>query len=202
VARVYLGPGLRGLKDEVVGLADSAGWVGFEDGPVAQDGCWGLVGCLVGSGWDDFLLVVEFRVDHCLAAAFRVGRCPVVWFRVAHCPVVACLVGLDGLAALLAGGRREDDWRVVDSLGCRGNTRVGGRPAVATGREDGSLVGDSASCRRIRDSRRSRVGVGDTRRREDDSPRPRLLPMGRDCSRRRDPIPIPTRPIPRAGCWR
>ena len=97
--------------------------------------------------------------------------------------------------------RLGDDIRVGDSWGdgIPDETKVGDKPAGALGRVAGSRVGDSASCLRNPDDRRNTGAAGDTSRRVDDSRRPRLRPMGRGCSRRRDPIPNPSRPIPRAG---
>ena len=213
VGLVCLGPDRPGLRGEAAGL----------DGFAAQAWWRELVGraeCLAGRA-GEIRWVVVFLVDHCPVVACLVGRHPggefpvghrlVVLFLVGHCPVGACLVGRwvadsrvgrGELAALSAGGNPVGDWRVVDSLGFPDNAMADGRREGGWRRAGDSWAGDNPSCRRIRDSGRNRVVVGGSSRQVGDSRRPRLHPMGRDCSRHRDPIPIPSLPSPRAGCWR
>ncbi len=221
---VWIGLDLRGLMDEVAGLGGFGALAGFEDGAGVPALWWGLVWewelavlveCLAGRCRVVWYPVGRYPVGACrvgrrLAALFLADRCLVDEFLVGQCLVGEFRVGRHRVGVFrdrervewLEDGSRVGDWWVGDSLGCRGNGMVGDRLAGELGRAGGSWVGDSASCRRIRDSRRSRVVAGDTRCWVDDSRRPRLRPRGRDCSRRHDPIPIPSRPIPRAGCWR
>jgi len=215
VGLVCLGLDRPDSQDETEGLAGSAVLAGSEDGSVAQAWWWELAGpaeCLAGRG-GEFRSVGACLVAHCLVVEFRADHCLVVEFPVGHCLVGACLVVRwvgdslgcwqvdDSRGYWQVGDSRVDRRRAGDSLGFRNNARADDKSAFGWDRVGGSLVGDSASCRRIRDSRRSRVVAGDTRRWVAYSRRPRLLPMDRGCSRRRGPIPIPSLPIPKAGCW-